>query len=194
MENYEEKLKLAEELYNKVRWMSSPEARETSITLEKIFPELKESEDDRIRKFVFKLINGAANISFEAENITRKEVFDWLEKQGEKSIPEDINEAALQYVDTCPVDGRVTHDNINEPYWNNHSMMAAYKAGWLEKQGKQKPSWSEEDEQNLNGIIDEIEANKNIAPDYDIAVCDRFLSWLKSLKPQQRQEWSEDDK
>ena len=45
-----------------------------------------------------------------------------------------------------------------------------------------KSSWSEEDERNLKGIIDEIEANKNSAPDYDLATYDRFLSWLKSLK------------
>ena len=47
-----------------------------------------------------------------------------------------------------------------------------------------KQEWSEEDERNLQGIIDEIEANKNQAPDYDLATYDRFLSWLKSLKPQ----------
>ena len=45
-----------------------------------------------------------------------------------------------------------------------------------------KTEWSEEDERNLQGIIDEIEANKNQAPDYDLATYDRFLSWLKSLK------------
>ena len=45
-----------------------------------------------------------------------------------------------------------------------------------------KPAWSEEDERNLQGIIDEIEANKNDAPDYDVATYNRFLSWLKSLK------------
>ena len=47
---------------------------------------------------------------------------------------------------------------------------------------KQKPVWSKEDERNLKGIIDEIEANKNNAPDYDLTTYDRFLSWLKSLK------------
>jgi len=49
---------------------------------------------------------------------------------------------------------------------------------------EQNPAWSEEDERNLQGIIDEIEANKNHAPDYDVATYDRFLSWLKSLRPQ----------
>lgn len=42
--------------------------------------------------------------------------------------------------------------------------------------------WSEEDKRNLKGIVDEIEENKNTAPDYDLATYDRFLSWLKSIK------------
>ena len=50
------------------------------------------------------------------------------------------------------------------------------------KKIEQKPVWSEEDEHNLQGIIDEIQANKNNAPDYDIETYNRFLSWLKSLK------------
>ena len=47
---------------------------------------------------------------------------------------------------------------------------------------EQKPAWSEEDERNLQGIIDEIEVSKNDAPDYDVATYNRFLSWLKSIK------------
>lgn len=45
-----------------------------------------------------------------------------------------------------------------------------------------KPSWSEEDEKNLQGIISEIEANKNSAPSYDLPTYDKFLNWLKFLK------------
>lgn len=56
---------------------------------------------------------------------------------------------------------------------------------------EQKPTWSEEDERNFQGIIDEIEANKRSAPDYDIATYDRFLSWLKSLK--NRYTWKPSD-
>ena len=46
----------------------------------------------------------------------------------------------------------------------------------------QKNAWSEEDELNLKGIIDEIEANKSEAPEYDIDTYDRYINWLKSLK------------
>lgn len=56
---------------------------------------------------------------------------------------------------------------------------------------EQKPAWSEEDERNLQGIIDEIEANKNHAPDYDVATYNRFLSWLKSIK--ERYTWKPSD-
>jgi hypothetical protein len=100
-------------------------------------PELTDSEDERIRKeLIAHFKTNSVSESWSGLNV--KKVIAWLEKQGEKFIPENIDEAALQYVDTCAVDGEVTHDNVTEPYWNNHSMMKAYKAGWL-KQGEQKP-------------------------------------------------------
>lgn len=44
-----------------------------------------------------------------------------------------------------------------------------------------RQEWSKEDEKNLQGIIDEIQANKNNAPSYDIPVYEGYLNWLKSL-------------
>ena len=65
------------------------------------------------------------------------------------------------------------------------------------KKIERETAWSEEDDRTLAGIIEEIEANKSTAPDYDIPVYDRFLSFLKSIKervqPQPKQEWSEED-
>lgn len=48
-----------------------------------------------------------------------------------------------------------------------------------------KPSevvWSDEDDKILQGVIDEIQANKSSAPEYDLKTYDKFLSWLESLK------------
>ena len=45
-----------------------------------------------------------------------------------------------------------------------------------------KSAWTENDRIILEGIIDEIEANKNRAPSYDLPVYDKYLNWLKFLK------------
>ena len=45
-------------------------------------------------------------------------------------------------------------------------------------------AWSEEDEKMLQGIWDEILANKHDAKECEWKTYDKFLDWLKSLKPQ----------
>jgi len=61
---------------------------------------------------------------------------------------------------------------------------------WLEK--VQKPAeWDEEDESILQGIWDEILANKHDAKEYEWKTYDKFLDWLKSLK--NRYTWKPSD-
>lgn len=52
----------------------------------------------------------------------------------------------------------------------------------LKKIEPKSDAWTEKDKIILEGIIDEIEANKNSAPSYDLPTYDNFLIWLKSLK------------
>ena len=47
-----------------------------------------------------------------------------------------------------------------------------------------KQEWSKEDESILQGIWDEILANKHDAKEYEWKTYDKFLNWLKSLRPQ----------
>lgn len=42
--------------------------------------------------------------------------------------------------------------------------------------------WTKKDKRILEGIIDEIEADKDEAPSYDLPIYDKYLNWLKSLK------------
>ena len=162
--------------------------------LEHIFPELRESEDEQHRKWILEYLYNGLRKSDEQFKDQYKSAIAWLEKQGEKTIPKNIDDAALQYVDTCAVDGEVTHGNITEPYWNNHSMMNAYKAGWLEKQGEQT-FWSEEDEDIVDIAIRIIQNGGDDCA--GILDSNKALRWLKSLKdrlqPQPKQEWSEED-
>ena len=59
------------------------------------------------------------------------------------------------------------------------------------KKGRQKPTWSEEDESILQAIWDEILANKHNAEEYEWKTYDKFLYWLKSLRPQNQ--WKPSD-
>lgn len=60
---------------------------------EKYFPELKESEDEKIRKAIVKMISDIDGGSpFEKYGIIKKEALAWLEKQGEKGTKRNNEE------------------------------------------------------------------------------------------------------
>ena len=73
-----------------------------------------------------------------------------------------------------------------------------YQHGKEDAQKEQKPAeWSEEDEEMLNSCISSIEESKENRYAYkendgDTSY-DREIAWLKSLRPQPKQEWSEED-
>ena len=82
---YKEALAAIQELYNSMKYMSSTDALHTTTTLEKAFPELKESEDERIKKVVTLIIKGIRANVFEYKGISKEDVITWLEKQGEQN-------------------------------------------------------------------------------------------------------------
>lgn len=59
---------------------------------------------------------------------------------------------------------------------------------------EQLAEWSDKDESYLQTVIDEMEANKKEAWEYEHKKYDTIILWLKSLRPQPKQEWSEEDK
>lgn len=111
------------------------------------------------------------------------EIFDKVaEKQGEQKLTlEDAAKAFLEALSDTPYNNTpITEAQIvTKQLLTFLSDPKSYNPNAI---NEQNPAWSEEDEQNFKGIINEIEANKNNAPDYDLATYNRFLSWLKSLK------------
>lgn len=83
-------------------------------------------------------------------------------------------------------DGRVFHNKVIDE--------AKDAVAWLEKQSKQKPNWSEEDESMYIRCIGIL--GKCYMGELPTKV-EEELNWLKSLKervlPQPKQEWSEKD-
>jgi len=148
--------------------------------IQSIFPELKESEDEKIRKwiineikikhhnldednvdFVDKAIAWLENIPYTIDH-EKREGFHIgykaaLEKQGESYTKKDIDDAYVEGM--------------------------AFAKNELEKQGEQKPAWSEEDEKEYKYVlkfIDNILNNCGNKKDYEH--CKRCYDWLKSIK------------
>ena len=49
-----------------------------------IFPELKEDENDRIRRVIIEHFVGSHSCMFPYKGFTKEQIIDWLEKQGEQ--------------------------------------------------------------------------------------------------------------
>ena len=125
--------------------------------LEALAPELKESEDERIRKRLIEYFEGfrICNAKVKWEGLTVQDVLAWLEKQKD-----------------------LTTENI---YKHSRERMSF----WNGQQKKQKPAeWSDEDEEMIKMILGDLEwERRNTTVDKDIRLYDEKIAWLKSLKP-----------
>lgn len=87
--DYERKYKLA--LERARQFIEHPLQEDSANIVEYIFPELKESEDERIRKTIIRFFKD--NYPNETEmydgSVTVGKALAWLEKQGEKKLTEN---------------------------------------------------------------------------------------------------------
>ena len=134
--------------------------------LEAIFPELAESEDERIRKAIVKSIEDDSSV-YEQE-VSKEQMLDWLEKQKEQK----------------PVlpgfDSMTPEEKMNHPLYLEGFDMGR-EVGKVE--AEQKPAeWSEEDEKirgNLMSLLANMRGDRITEETYQ-----KYYPWLKSLKPQ----------
>ena len=115
--------------------------------LEVLFPELAESEDERIREKLidtFNFYNPAMNSPF-LLGIHKKDILAWLEKQ--ESVGEIVERCKTSWYNEGKIQGQIEELSDEEKY----------QQGWhdaLEKQGEQKSAeWHKGDEQNLNACL-----------------------------------------
>ena len=167
---YKEALSTARKLYNmRGDW--------TNLEIESIFPELRENEDERIRKKIIATIHLYYGEPLEDE---AKEMIAWLEKQGKNNM--GISEATKQELE----------DNLNKAL-EKETPESCNK--FLEMQVEQKPTeWNEEDEKKLLCICAWIKDYPRIADFKDemYTVANNCIDWLKSLRPQSQ--WKPSDK
>ena len=244
---YDEALEKARQEYN------TTENVERKQWLEELFPELVESEDEKIRKELIDIV-AKSPITFAFED--KSKVLSWLEKQGEQTdkiveraktekqrvlITESDGEAnidwdtrslqdvkllleyGLDYVNKLEKQGGEKPADKVEPKFkvgniirlkdgdglewtveevlNNgyYTIVCADRDDFIQLDDKwelveQKPVWSEEDENTIKVLMNIIRKSEIIdSIIYTDSLKEKLYDWLKSLRPQPKQEWSEED-
>lgn len=179
MENYEQKYK------NALKWaqdcIKAGASGMLKEDLEHYFPELTESEDEKIRKGIIRYIKKTSPAM--GENI--ENMVAWLEKQGEKKPAwSEEDESALGDALWAIKQARSIAKDENDMgnLW--------YAENWLKSlkdrvQLQPKQEWSEEDEKKIMWIVRLISTAGFRELDNDKMPCSRseLLYWLKSIKP-----------
>ncbi len=147
-------------------------------SFEAVFPELKESDDEKIRKALRERIiryDPNNEILIKEEGISQRQFIDWIENQNKKTEPIAgfVSEFERQVSHLIASAINREHE-YNKGYvkWAAQSLIE-YAKREIEKQGEQKPAWSKEDEKMYIATIfalDQFMGNEN------------KLDWLKSLK------------
>ena len=165
---YDKALKVAKGLY--------ADGAPDSLHLERMFPVLKESEDDKIRKEIVRFIQ----MEVEDEIVGNKWLA-WLERQKpttdiQNLTWEDIEKIGeiiniVQYENPNGIGAKCLYTDVLERFLDG-------------KQTKQKAvEWSEEDEEMLYCILNVINGGLTSIP------TGKYTNWLKSLKEKLHHQW-----
>lgn len=106
-----EKAKAYNEALKKASVAHKDEDRHLKATLERIFPELKKSEDERIREALIALLKDDDSAIAPGFNETKEQELAWLEKQKDKNkLIQELGEYKVKYT-----------QEVLEKYINNMS-------------------------------------------------------------------------
>lgn len=182
----EQKAKRYDEAIERAKEINNEQHAQPFNIMTRVFPELAESEDEKIRKYIIKVVHewwvrcNDPTPDFPNE----EQMLTWLEKCSEHksadSIPQDFEKYVEHFLSLSDGEGHGSPAKVKE-----------VSTELLRLANRQKSAWSEEDEKTLNAIalflssIDYLEDPET------------WINWLKSLKdrvmPQLKQEWSVDD-
>ena len=180
--------KAYKEAFERAKQVHASSVDENKKSAEYIFPVLKESEDERVRKELIDAVQGLWDddaLPMPLSVKRKNEWLAWLEKQGEEvDVIESFDTEFEKQVSRLLAsilrkDYEYTEDFVK---WVSSNLLgyAKYELG---KQDEQKPAWSEEDENHIIGITQIIACaiKHNVVSQ---KTGEMEISWLKSLRPQ----------
>lgn len=184
----EELIQSARNLYN------NPDTNEAlKAALEETYPELKEDEDEKIREEIILFLKDASNCKTRV--IDSETLAKWaahLEKQKEQKP--NVIIPKFRIGDTICLKGSMaeyTIESIDAECYHGKGWGLPISAENNYELVEQKPTeWSEEDEKMLSSFLHKIEVCDLLTNKENVWI----IRKLKSLRPQPKQEWSEEEK
>lgn len=151
----------------------------TKAVLETIFPELCESEDERVRKALIRFHKSTIDI----DGIKGDEIVSWLEKQDEmsKKCPTSVqNEQKPAWSEDDSEEFDIAIETLKEAGQFS-------SAKWLKSikdRIQPKQEWSEEDDKMLHTIIADFKSFSHNNTSTLESHFNKCIDWLKSLRLQ----------
>lgn len=133
--NYEQKYK---EALEKARQLCAyPTSKPFISDLKNLFPELSESEDEKIREALISVLKSDFENDTTIHDISVGDIIAWLEKQGEPQVRTGI-EWVNTIDDAC--DKRYSEEYAEGEYCHEQSFKWGFQEGvdWLEKKGNER--------------------------------------------------------
>lgn len=171
--------------------------KDLNEALETLIPELKESEDERIRKGLITYFNDFTLPTF--GGLDPKKILVWLEKQGEQNPATCKVEPKFKVGDViveikpngyCPPvrikyidEGAYSCKSDDGKRFLSFPIISQDEYKLVE----QNSAWSEEDEVKLRDVIRLVEQGAPVQ-----SIRDHYTNWLKSLRPQNTWEPSDE--
>jgi hypothetical protein len=162
----------------------------TRADVQDFFPELKESEDERIRKGLIEFFKDWSKTRSHCWSIYIPDILAWLEKQGEQKLYVNDNAKemfikALERVEEQNAKGYKLTDCDKNSWWEDFKEYTTSEQILANSaktcKDEQKSAWSEEDSARLQRIIDFLWYNRKGDTD-TIYQQEQDIDWLKSLK------------
>ena len=170
------------------------------MPIDEVFPELRESEDERIRKWILNYIHhGAFN---EEEHPMALKAIEWFEKQKEQKPEIKYVYPIFKVGDTIKPKAYNESHRINEIKDDNYVLDKGFAFPIVDQDVweivEQKPAgWSEEDWKLLDEMRDYLMSmcySIDLSPNHIYEGFIDLIDRLKSLRPQPKQEWTDDVK
>ena len=183
----EEKAKVYDALFVKAQRIYNKENDVLILhTIEDLFPELKENEDERIRKKLIEAVKGDMVVGSTKD---KQRAIVWLEKQGEQNLNTDFSDLRTwkYIVDAVLTEKEGIGQYLDSPFTEEVAKKLQKRFGNIE----QKPAWSEEDDI----MVHDIDYALRCQITYSKSRLNSMSSWIYELKDriQPKQEWSEED-